>query len=305
MLTSEAFSGVPSKSEEMNVGIVAQRGNQRAAYLADDLREALWAADVAVSLDESTADALDAEGVPVDAFAESDLVVSIGGDGTFLFAARGAGTTPILGINLGEVGFLNAVAPGDAVDVVTDVVATCKETGTVPSRAVDRLRASGSDGATGDTTSGAPSDGAWALPPALNEVVIHGPRRGHGASLEYTVRVDGSLYASGSADGVLIATPTGSTAYNLSEGGPLVHPRVRGLIVNEMVASDPMPPLVAPTDARITVRVEAPEEAVAISDGRARHRFSPPEQITVTAAADPVYLAGPQVDFFEALGKLD
>jgi len=75
----------------MRVGIVAQRGNSRAAYLAADLRELLADEDVEVWLDTATAASLDAEGRDVDTFDACELVVSIGGDGTFLFAARGAG----------------------------------------------------------------------------------------------------------------------------------------------------------------------------------------------------------------------
>ncbi|PSP78387.1 NAD(+) kinase [Halobacteriales archaeon QS_1_68_20] len=271
----------------MRLGIVAQKGNQRAVYLADDLREAL---DVAVDLDETTASALDGEGVPVEELSACDLVVSIGGDGTFLFAARGVGDTPILGVNLGEVGFLNAVQPGAAVEAVSAEVDRYREEGAVRSRTLDRVRVAGDD---------------WSLPPALNEVVVQGPRRGHGGGVDYEVRVDGSLYGGGRADGVLVATPTGSTAYNLSEGGPLVHPEVDALLVNEMAASDPMPPLAVPVDARVTVQVESPGGALAISDGRNRRELSPPEEVTVERAAEPVRVAGPAVDFFEAIGKLD
>jgi len=104
----------------MEVGIVAQRDNSRAAALAAEIRTALRDVGVACRLDESTADVLDERdvGSPVEGFSACDLVVSIGGDGTFLFAARGAGGTPILGVNLGEVGFLNAVRPENAVDAV-------------------------------------------------------------------------------------------------------------------------------------------------------------------------------------------
>jgi NAD+ kinase len=107
----------------MHVGIVAQRDNARAELLAGTLRERLDSADVRVTVDPATAGALDCAGDPVETFDACDLVVSIGGDGTFLFSARGAGGTPILGVNLGEGGFLNAVGPDEAVEAVLDAVA--------------------------------------------------------------------------------------------------------------------------------------------------------------------------------------
>ncbi|SFG52775.1 NAD+ kinase [Halopelagius inordinatus] len=274
----------------MNVGILAQRGNSRAAYLADELRGRLREGDVAVHVDTETAATLDIAGTPVEEFDATDLVVSIGGDGTFLYAARGAGRTPILGVNLGEVGFLNAVGPDDAVEAVMDEVAAFREDGDVVAREVPRIAASG--------------DG-WTEDPAMNEVTVTGSRRGHGGGVGVEVRVDGSLYTGGHADGVLVATPTGSTAYNLSEGGPLVHPSVGGLVVNEMVPESGMPPLVVAPDVEVTVSLTGEAEAVVVSDGRTRRFVDPPTEVTVAAADEPVRLAGPTSDFFEALGKLD
>src|SRR6056297_1825042 len=106
----------------MQVGIVAQQGNARAANLAADIRDRLEAADVRVRFDEATAATIDETPCDISTMARCDLVVSIGGDGTFLFAARGAGSTPVIGVNLGEVGFLNAVSPGEAVETVERVV---------------------------------------------------------------------------------------------------------------------------------------------------------------------------------------
>lgn len=274
----------------MKVGIVAQRGNGRAAGLAEQLRDRLSDDGVDVLLDETTGDTIDVEGVPVERLADCDLAVSIGGDGTFLYAARGAGTTPLLGVNLGEVGFLNAVPPEDAVAAVTREVDRFRETGSVPSRERSRLRVGGPD---------------WTLPPALNEVVVQGGRRGPGGGVEYAVRVDGSLYTGGQSDGLIVATPTGSTAYNLSEDGPLVHPGVDATLVTEMVAREPMPPLVIPRSATVTVSVESGTEAFAIADGKSRKRLATPTEVTIERAAEPVRLAGPEVNFFEALGKLD
>jgi len=272
----------------MLVGIVAQRGNSRAVNLADDVREALRGRDVAVRFDESTGGALDREALPVDRFDECDLVVSIGGDGTFLFAARGAGGTPVLGVNLGEVGFLNAVAPDAAVAAVRKEVAAFRDGG-LDVREVPRLGASG--------------DG-WTSRPAVNEIVVQGERRGHGGGIGYEVRVDGALYSGTHADGVLVSTPTGSTAYNLSEDGPLVHSGVEGFVVNEMCASGGMPPLMIAPDSEVSVTLTDADGGVVISDGRDPTAIEVPTEITIERTDPPVRLAGPRADFFEALGKL-
>ncbi len=277
---------------DVAVGIVAQRDNERAQELAASLVDALEREGASVVVDEATGGAIGATAVPVDTMAGRDIVVSIGGDGTLLFVAREVGAAPIIGVNLGEVGFLNAVAPEDALGVVTEVVADLAETGTVEGRELARLRATG-------------VDDDWTLEPALNEVLVHGPRRGHGGGATIEVRVDGQKYVESHADGVLVATPTGSTAYNLSEGGPLVYPTADALVVTQMAATEPMPPLVVESDSEITLSVSGTDTGYAISDGRNRQPLEPPATVSVSLAADPVTLVGPQANFFEGLDKLE
>jgi len=273
----------------MRVGIVAQRGNARAVGLAVDIEETLSGADVEILLDETTAEELGSAGVDVERMADCDLAVSIGGDGTFLYAARGVGTTPIVGINLGEVGFLNAVRPDDAVAAVRRAVDQAR-TDDLNVRRVPRLSAS------------APG---WSLQPSINEVVVQGPQRGHGGGLGVEIRVDGALFTGGPADGAMVATPMGSTAYNLSEGGPLVHHGVDGLVVTEMCPTDALPSLVVDADSEVTVRVDDADRAHVVGDGRARETLTPPGEVRITTSADPVCIAGPSGDFFQALGKLE
>ena len=277
---------------DVAVGIVAQRNKERARELAATLVETLENRNVAVVVDDVTGDAIDAPAVPAAAMADRDLVVSIGGDGTLLFVAREVGSTPILGVNLGEVGFLNAVLPDDAVAVVTDLVAAYRETGAFDVRELARLEAT-------------PESGDWALEPALNEIVVHGPRRGHGGGATIETRIDGTRYAESRADGVLVATPTGSTAYNLSERGPLVHPSAEALVVTQMAATDGMPPLVVDPDTDLTLSVSAADVAYAISDGRNRQRLDPPATVSVSVADEPIRLVGPQGNFVASLEKLD
>jgi NAD+ kinase len=272
---------------EVRVGVVARRNNTRAAALAADIHRSV---DASVRIEEATADAIGVPGVPVEDLADSDLVVSIGGDGTFLYAARGVDGAPIMGVNLGEVGFLNAVPPDEAVETVREAVERIRETGSPRVRELPKVQATGE---------------GWSLPAAVNEIAVVGPRRGPGGGIGVEVRVDGSLYGGTHADGVLVSTPTGSTAYNLSEGGPLVHPDVGTLLVTEMCAADPMPPLAVPLDAELTIRVDDAPSAVVVADGRTTRELTPPTRISLGIAEEPVRVAGPPLDFFAALGKLD
>ena len=273
----------------MRVGIVARRGNDRAAALADDARDRLHESGIEVLVDEATADTLDIAGHAVTAMDDADLVVSIGGDGTFLFAARGAGTTPVMGVNLGEVGFLNVTTPENAIAEIDRAVEQVRETGDPEIRTVPRLRATGDD---------------VSLPPALNEFVV-ATGRGPGRGGEFAVAVDGDPFFESHADGVLVATPTGSTAYSLSEGGPLVHPDVSGLVVTDMCATDPRPPVVVDADSEITIRVTDAPDAVVVGDGRTRKPLDPPAELRVHVADEPMRIAGPSLDFFGALDKLE
>ena len=270
----------------MHVGIVAQRDNARAAELADRIRRNV---EATVSLDKATAGTLDRPGTRVGELADCDLVVSIGGDGTFLFTAREVAPTPVMGINLGEVGFLNVVSPGEAVDAVRRVARRFRE-GELDCQELPQIRASG--------------DG-WTLPAAVNEVAIPGPRRGRNNGVGVEIRVDGELYSGSHADGALVSTPTGSTAYNLSEGGPLVHPEVSAFVITEMCADGPMPSLSVPTDVEVTVRVGSADHAFVVADGRTRQRVTPPTRVRLRRAEEPVRIAGPPLEFFAALGKLE
>jgi NAD+ kinase len=284
----------------MKVGIVSQRDNERAIALAERLVDRLQEQGVGVAIDESTAASLAAKrgevddtealpGTPTGEMSECDLVVSIGGDGTFLYTARAAGATPVMGVNLGEVGFLNAISPDDAIAEVLEEVDRVSE-GRGRTRELPRLVAE--------------SEG-WELAPGLNEVLVQGPRRGHGGGATFSVRIDGAEYTRGHADGVLVATPTGSTAYNLSEGGPLVHPAVPGLVVTLMAGGKGVRPLVVDVDSEVTITVEDAETAIAVSDGRTRETLDPPAAVQVRTAGEPARITGPPREFFAALGKLE
>jgi len=275
----------------MRLGIVAQRDNDRARDLAVELAREVGESAV-VRVDANTAAVADApvDGVPVAEMAGDDLVVSVGGDGTFLYVARQVGTTPILGVNLGEVGFLNAVAPEEATESVSEEIAHVEASGTPRYREVPRMRASGE---------------GVSIAPALNEVVVQGPGRGHGQGIDLEVCVDGSPYLDDVADGVVVATQTGSTAYNLSEGGPIVHPSASGMIVTPMCPRDPVPPLVVGPDRAVTVRIAGVRSVAVVADGSEREQLGAPAEVDLDLRSPPARIAGPRPDFFRALGKID
>ena len=270
------------------VGIIAKHNSAPAHSLAARLIDNLDDG-VSVMVDEATADALGRQGSPVSALTEADLVVSIGGDGTFLFAVREVGGTPIVGVNLGEVGFLNAVSPDEAPEIVSSLVERLRQNGSLEGRTRRRIVARG--------------DG-WELVPALNEVLVQGRRRGPAGGAEFEIRVDGRRYERTAADGVLVATPTGSTAYNLSEDGSLLSPELAGLTITPMCSREGVAPLIVDENSSLSVTVTGCEEAVAIADGRTIEPLSPPATVDVELTDEPVTVVGPPVDFFQALEKL-
>lgn len=270
----------------MHLGVVAKRDTQRAVELAARIQRHT---DVDVSVDELTGERLGIAGKPVSELSVCDLIVSIGGDGTFLFTAREVSPTPIMGVNLGEVGFLNAISPDDCVKVVRETIERI-ESGSEAFQELAQIEATG--------------DG-WRLPPAINEIAVIGPQRGRNNGLEIETKFDGEVYSSGHADGVLVSTPTGSSAYNLSENGPLVHPDVSAFVFTEMCAEGSMPSLAVPLGMEITIQVTDADHAFVVADGRTRERVDPPAVVTLQVAADPVRIAGPPLDFFAALEKLE
>lgn len=275
-------------SAEVSVGIVAKAGNEPASELAGVLASCVRSMGTTVRVDERTGASLGRQGVPVGALSSADLVVSIGGDGTFLFVARKVGGTPVVGVNLGEVGFLNAVSPTDAEDVVRSLVEVLQD-GSLSVTYLDRLQASGDD---------------WSLAPALNDVVVQGARRGPAGGGRFDVSVDGSHYHTIRGDGLIVSTPTGSTAYNRSEGGPLVAPDAAVQVITGMSPIETVPPLVVEKSATVTIDVSDCETAAVVGDGRETRRLTPPETVTVEEAAEPVRRAGPTIDFYAALSKI-
>jgi NAD+ kinase len=197
--------------EVSRVGIIANPHKEGAALTVRALREALGARGVAAILEEGTAALLGEDGgVSASAFSrEADLAAVIGGDGTMLHAVAMLGEfgKPIAGLHAGTLGFLTSCRDTE-LDVFAEAVAT--ERYGISRRTLLEARLGGE------------RDGGGQVFHALNEVAIARGETGRLVSL--TVHVDGELLNEYRADGLLVATPTGSTAYSLSAGGPLACP---------------------------------------------------------------------------------
>lgn len=171
--------------------------------------------EATLSEEDAAACGLDALAVAPAAIGAPDLTVALGGDGTILKATHllAGADSPILGVNLGRLGFLSGTDDGDVLEAVSAAIGgRGREERRSTLCATVRL---------GGRESGAHE--------ALNEVFVG---RGPGArAVELAVDVDGVRLARWVCDGVVIATPTGSTAYALSAGGPFVAPDVRGVLV--------------------------------------------------------------------------
>ncbi len=200
---------------------------------------------------------------------EAECVVSIGGDGTFLKAAQwvGAAETPILGINTGHLGFLASYSL-EEMEELTDVVA--RDLGQRERRAVLEVRSSSLP------------DGFW--PYALNEVAV---QKGETASMVTVhAEIDGYFLADYLSDGLVVATPTGSTAYNLSAGGPILQPTLECLVLSPIAPhSLTMRPLVVSGESEIHLRAYSRMDYARVSlDGRSFMLRCGEDELEITKA---------------------
>ena len=190
-----------------------------------------------------------------------DFALSVGGDGTFLTssAAIGDKNIPILGINCGNLGFLAEVQSQDLDDILQKLVAgqyTIEQRSLLNVNVLDK--------------EGNKREGLILAPNALNEIAIL--KEGLSSMLQIELKVNGEFLHTYNSDGLVIATPTGSTAYNLSIGGPLMVPQSRGIILTPIAPhSLTVKPLVVPDDWKFDIRVSSRYDAYMVSvDGRSQ-----------------------------------
>jgi NAD+ kinase len=271
-------------TDQRRVLLLAHPGRAPARDVAGQLVDALSAHGIEVRLlpDEAAALGLaDHHRVELagagDPSADCELVVVIGGDGTILRAAEltHESGTPLLGVNLGHVGFL-AEAEYDDVSATIDAIVERRYT------SEDRL--------TIDVSVFRDRELVWSTF-ALNEASVEKAARER--MLEVVVEVDGRPLSRWGCDGVVCATPTGSTAYNFSAGGPVVWPGVEALLMVPISAHAlfARPLVVAPTSV-LAVEVIAPNDASGVlwCDGRRSVELPPGARIEVRRGVRPVRL---------------
>lgn len=229
-----------------------------------------------------------AEIVPEDQLGEViDLAVVLGGDGTMLRASRLVADQgkPVLGVNLGQLGFLAGFSPADAKPALAAAVA-----GKLPLAERMRLQVT-------FTRQGADPVVRF----ALNDAVLH---QGAMARLiEVDAYCDGQSIAAYRADGLIIATPTGSTAYNMAAGGPIVVPGQATMTLTPICAhSLTNRPLVIGASSVIRLKLSAEARGVILTvDGQWAHSFLPGDTVEMTAAARPLVLFASERSFFDVM----
>jgi NAD+ kinase len=220
-----------------------------------------------------------------------DALITLGGDGTLLRGARylDGHAVPILGINLGRLGFLTSCSGAEFEEGVRRFAQGHYEVEPRMALASCALNRDGQERC------------AWR---SLNDVVLH--KGGFARVVRFSVFVDDEPIGSYSADGLVISTPTGSTGYSLSAGGPIVVPSMDSIVLTPVSPHTlAMRPLVLPAEVEVKVRADdGPEELLVTIDGQVGTTFTGGETLVVRRAPSPVQIVRfPGTTFFTRLRR--
>lgn len=222
--------------------------------------------------------------------AEADLVITLGGDGAVLRTTHrmGSNQMPLLGVNLGKLGFLSTIE-SDEIDSVLPNLLSSDLRITERSRLICRLSQEDEDDV---------------LYSSLNDAVI--TRGGISRMVSMDVRVNQHELANFSGDGLIISTPTGSTAHNLSAGGPVMDPELKAFVITPLAPHTlSLRPYVVSGQKTIQVQInKSPEKAVLTADGQLFHEVQSGDQLTIQTADNPAQLVTlPDRSFYATLNK--
>ena len=272
-------------------GIMANSGKPAALEVAAAADSYLQAQGITVRLQHRVAEALGhpERGFSDDGVAETDCVLVLGGDGTILATARLCAPlgTPMLPVHVGRFGFLTAVAP-DELDPALEALLQGRYTEEERMMLWCETRRGGMLQDSGL---------------ALNEIVAaNGPLS---RVLHLRTSIDGKYVTTYAADGIIVATPTGSTAYSLSAGGPLVHPALQALLVTPICPHTlTSRALLVPPEAEVTVVVERdPHDMVRVTiDGQLGFPLQADDEIRIRRAPYRArFLSVGGADFYDKL----
>lgn len=257
-------------------GIITKKDDQPAAEYAADLKKWLKVREVDSELNQISA--------------EMDILIILGGDGTLLHIAEKAShlSIPVIGINLGHLGFLTELTKNEAKEALEKII-----TGTVTVENRLMLR-----------TQLISKDGQVVSRYALNDIVIN--KNSLDRILHLSTFANDDFITTYKADGLIFSTPTGSTAYSLSTGGPLVYPGLASILITPicpfMLGSRPI--LLAP-DMRITTRFDKENSSASanvILDGQPCWTMTKNETLIIDTANKPLRLiTSPHRDYFAIL----
>jgi len=274
------------KTIGISAKITSDEALQFAAKVAADLR----GRDFGVCLDYATADKLNDRGKCVakgDLGKHSDLLMTFGGDGTLLSVARHAPKdVPILGVNMGTLGFLTEVQVEDFPQVMERVLAGDYESEQRVALDVT-VRGSGRD---------------HRVYRVLNDATIN--KSALARIIEMRVTVGGEFVSAFRADGLIIATPTGSTAYNLSAGGPIIYPTMGAVVLTpicpHMLSNRPV---VLPDNLDIEIGIATPNQEIFLTlDGQEGLPIAQNDTVCISKSPNPVTLIRtPRKSYFDVL----
>jgi NAD+ kinase len=263
----------------MNIGILANPKLRDLDSVAGELL-AFLEGRAEVTLEEATAKKLGRKGVRLDRMAV-DILITIGGDGTILHALQN-GDHVLAGINAGQLGFLTEIPRSEIGDRVGRILAGKY---TVEQRA--RLKV---------------MRNRERLPDCINEAVLH---TSHVSKMHhFDVLVDGTPALNVRADGLIVATPTGSTSYAMSVGGPIIDPGVDAFVIAPIAPFNlAIRPLVIPADSTVEVRHEDRKECVMVLDGQQEISLAHDDILTLSRSENPARFVRFEEDFYAKAWK--
>jgi NAD+ kinase len=273
----------------MRIGFLVRRGNSDglglATTLADGLRghgiDAVFVSDYGECPPPGFP-----SGPGADVARDADMLVALGGDGTFLHGADLVGDhdVPLLGLNLGSLGFLTPYATSEASAALVDAVEG--RLGVEERMRLQvTLRSSG---------------GRVESHSALNEAVI--TQRNLARLMDLAASLDGDTIATYKADGLILSTPTGSTAYNLSAGGPILTPDLEAIVLTPICPHTlTNRPLVVRADRGLSVTNVSADHAILTVDGLWSREVAPGDVVEVRKATRPLRVFRPRSSFFGIL----